>query len=131
LGEPVELDKLLSGERLPAFEALGAWLFYTATGGTLKPLPKRAPTHYLAEAQDKHVWLIYQPELSFLKGAQAALTLSVAQNMQAWGLAHDKALGHAPKGHLVFAPAKYLSNKQLKDHGMDYAPLPFALYRES
>jgi adenine-specific DNA-methyltransferase len=131
LGEPVELDKLLSGERLPAFEALGAWLFYTATGGTLKPLPKRAPTHYLAEAQDKHVWLIYQPELSFLKGAQAALTLSVAQSMQAWGRAHDKALGHAPKGHLVFAPAKYLSNKQLKDHGMDYAPLPFALYRES
>ena len=35
LGEAVELDKLLSGEKLPAFDALGAWLFYTATGGTL------------------------------------------------------------------------------------------------
>jgi adenine-specific DNA-methyltransferase len=31
----------------------------------------------------------------------------------------------------VFAPAKYLSNQQLKAHGVDYAPLPFALYRES
>ena len=35
LGESIELDKLLSGEKLPAFDALGAWLFYTATGGTL------------------------------------------------------------------------------------------------
>jgi adenine-specific DNA-methyltransferase len=34
------------------------------------------------------------------------------------------------KRHLVFAPAKYLSNKQLLQLGVDYAPLPFALYRE-
>jgi adenine-specific DNA-methyltransferase len=131
LGEAVELEKLLSGERLPAFEALGAWLFYTATGGTLQPLPKSAPTHYLGEALDKHVWLIYQPDLNYLKSPEAALVLSRAQAMQQWGLAHDKALGRAPKGHLVFAPAKYLSNKQLKDCGVDYAPLPFALYREA
>jgi adenine-specific DNA-methyltransferase len=131
LGESVDLDKLLSGERLPAFEALGAWLFYTATGGTLQPIPKGAPTSYLGEAQDKHVWLIYQPDLHFLKSPDAALILSRAQAMQQWGLAHDKAQGRAPKGHLVFAPAKYLSNKQLKDCGVDYAPLPFALYREA
>jgi len=80
---------------------------------------------------DKHVWLIYQPQLNFLKSPEAALVLSRAQAMQAWGLAHDKALGRAPKGHLVFAPAKYLSNKQLKECGVDYAPLPFALYREA
>jgi adenine-specific DNA-methyltransferase len=131
LGEPVDLDRLLSGEGLPAFEALGAWLFYTATGGSLQPLPANAPAHYLGEAQDKHVWLIYQPDLSYLKSPDAALVLSRAQAMQAWGLANDQALGRAPKGHLVFAPAKYLSNKQLKDCGVDYAPLPFALYREA
>ncbi|MFZ5528623.1 MAG: site-specific DNA-methyltransferase [Pseudomonadota bacterium] len=131
LGEAVELEKLLSGERLPGFDALGAWLFYTATGGTLPARPQEAPEHYLGEALDKHVWLIYQPELGFLKSPEAALVLSRAQAMQAWGLAHDKALGRAPKGHLVFAPAKYLSNKQLKECGVDYAPLPFALYREA
>ena len=107
------------------------WLFYTATGGTLPARPQEAPEHYLGEALDKHVWLIYQPELGFLKSPEAALVLSRAQAMQAWGLAHDKALGRAPKGHLVFAPAKYLSNKQLKECGVDYAPLPFALYREA
>ncbi len=130
LGDAVELDKLLSGEQLPAFDALGAWLFYTATGGTLAPLPKGAPVWYLGEAQDRHVWLVYQPALTFLKSPEAALTLTRAREFQAWGRHHDAARGDL-KRHLVFAPAKYLSNRQLQDHGVDYAPLPFALYRES
>ena len=129
LGEAVDLEKLLSGESLPPFEALGAWLFYTATGGTLPAIPANRPQWYLGEAKDKHVWLIYEPDLNFLKSPAAALTLSVAASMRDWGLAYDAPRGE-PKGHLVFAPAKYLSNRQLKDHGLDYAPLPFVLYRE-
>ena len=129
LGEPVELDKLLSGERLPAFEALGAWLFHTATGGTLAAPPKGAPAWYLGEAQDRHVWLIYQPDLAVLKSPEAALTLTRAREFQAWGRAHDATRGEL-KRHLVLAPAKYMSNKQLGEHGIDFAPLPFALYRE-
>jgi len=130
LGEPLDLEAMLSGERLPTRDALGAWLFHTATGGTLPPLPKDAPPHYLGEALDKHVWLVYQPELPWLKSPEAALTLSLAQSLHAWGLAHDAQRQRPPKGHLVFAPAKYLSNRQLKDCGVDYAPLPFALYRQ-
>ena len=126
LGEPVELEKLLSGERLPAFDALGAWLFYTATGGSLPPAPKDAAPWYLGEAQDRHVWLLYRPDLAFLKSPGAALTLTLAKTLHAWSAARGDG-----KGHLVFAPAKYMSNRQLLDHGVTYAPLPFALYRES
>ena len=126
LGEPVELEKLLSGAHLPAFDALGAWLFYTATGGTLPALPKGAAPWYLGEARDKHVWLLYRPDLAFLKSPEAALTLTLAKTLQGWST--TRADG---KAHLVFAPAKYLSNRQLLDHGISFAPLPFALYRES
>lgn len=129
LGDALHLDKLLSGEQLPTFDALGAWLFHTATGGTLAPTPKDAPPWYLGEAQDRHVWLIYQPDLAFLKSPEAALTLSRAREFRDWGREYDNTRG-ALKGHLVFAPAKYLSNRQLLDHGIVYAPLPFALYRE-
>ena len=133
LGEPLNIDKLLSGEHLPAFEALGAWLFHTATGGTLLPAPKDAPQWYLGEALDAHVWLVYEPSLAFLKSPDAALTLSRAQGFADWGRARGAGQGREPtepKRHLVFAPAKYLSNKQLLALGVDYAPLPFALYRE-
>ena len=131
LGEPVTVEGLLSGSHLPSRAALGAWLFYTATGATLPPVPAGAPAHYLGEAQDKHVWLLYEPDLAWLKSPAAALTLSVAEGINAWGQARDAQLGQAPKGHLVFAPAKYLSHRQLKDHGVDYAALPFALFREA
>jgi adenine-specific DNA-methyltransferase len=125
LGDPLDIEKLLAGENLPAFDALGAWLFHTATGGTLLPAPKKAPPWYLGEAKDAHVWLIYEPSLGFLKSPEAALTLTKAKEFAAWGKARKDG-----KRHLVFAPAKYMSNKQLAEHGVDYAPLPFALYRE-
>ena len=129
LGEPLNLEKMLSGEGLPTAQALGEWLFHTATGGTLPPLPAQAPPWYLGRAQDRHLWLLYRPELGFLKSPEAALTLSLAQRIAAWGQGADAARG-LRVGHLVFAPAKYLSNRQLKAHGVDFAPLPFALYRE-
>lgn len=129
LGEPLDLEKMLSGERLPGAAALGEWLFHTATGGTLPPLPAGVPQWYLGEAKDRHVWLVYRPELAFLKSPEAALTLSLAQQISRWGRQADAAEG-TRKGHLVFAPAKYLSNQQLREHGVDFAPLPFALYRE-
>jgi len=124
LGEPLSIEKLLSGKNLPTFEALGAWLFHTATGGTLPPAPKKAPEFYLGEAKDTHVWLVYKPELAFLKSAQAALNLGLAQRIAQWG--NERGDG---KKHLVFAPAKYMSNKQLAEHRIDFAALPFALLR--
>ncbi|HOM11789.1 MAG TPA: site-specific DNA-methyltransferase [Rubrivivax sp.] len=130
LGEALDLERMLSGERLPAAEALGAWLFHTATGGTLRSAPKDAPPWFLGQTDDRHVWLVYRPELAFLKSTESALTLSRAREFAAWGAAHDEAAGRPRRGHLVFASAKYLSHKQLKEHGIDFAPLPFALYRE-
>jgi adenine-specific DNA-methyltransferase len=124
LGEPLSIERLLSGEDLPTFEALGAWLFHTATGGTLPPAPKKAPEFYLGEAKDAHVWLVYEPELAFLKSAQAALNMSLAHRIAQWG--SERGDG---KKHLVFAPAKYMSNKQLAEHRIDFAALPFALLR--
>jgi adenine-specific DNA-methyltransferase len=128
LGEPLDIEKLLSGEALPTFEALGAWLFHTATGGTLPPMPKKAPEFYLGEAADAHVWLVYAPDLAFLKSPEAALNLSRAQALAQWGAAKNEGQGDGKK-HLVFAPVKYLSNKQLAEYRIDFCPLPFALLR--
>jgi adenine-specific DNA-methyltransferase len=122
LGESIDPEGILSGRTLPDYENLGAWLFYTATGGTLNKRKVKAKDWYLGEAQNRHLWLVYKPDLGFLKSAEAALTLSLAKKLR------EK---YPQKGHLVFAPAKFLSNKQLLEHGVEYAPLPFALYREA
>jgi len=124
LGNAVELDKLLTGETLPSFEALGAVLFHAATTQAFDPsrLSVKDSLGYLGESSAYHVWLIYKPDLAFLKSREAALTLSMAEVI---------AKRKSGKRHLVFAPAKFVSQKMLNDRNVpvEHAPLPFALYR--
>lgn len=128
LGQPLELDKLLTGETLPSFDALGSVLFHMATSEPFNA--KAAGTAsldldghgYLGESSAYHVWLVYQPDLEFLKSRDAALTLDKAKRMA------DLLPG---KQHLVFAPARFVSQKMVHEHNLpvEFAPLPFALYR--
>lgn len=126
LGAAVDMDQLLTGEHLPDFSQLGALLFHTATSEALDPakvtVPDAQGLGYLGESSAFHVWLIYRPELAFLQSRDAALTLAKA-----------KVLAEAKPGkrHLVFAPAKFVSQKLLDAERIpvDFAPLPWALYR--
>lgn len=124
LGAAIEMDKLLTGETLPTFEQLGALLYHMATNESFDAAQswEKDGHGYLGESTSFHVWLIYRPDLDFLKSRDAALTLSKA-----------KALVEAKPGkrHLVFAPAKFVSQKLLAEAGLqvEFAPLPFALYR--
>ena len=122
LGEPVELDKVLSGETLPPYDALGAALFHMATNRALDQSQLRESDDYLGRVDEQHVWLIYKPDLDWLKSPQAALTLSRAREI---------AETDTESKHLVFAPARYVSQKMLSDEKVpvEFAPLPFALYR--
>jgi adenine-specific DNA-methyltransferase len=122
LGDPVELDKVLSGETLPSYEGLGAALFHMATNYALDPAKVREADFYLGGVQGQHVWLIYQPDLDWLKSPEAALTLARAKQFAATD----------PEArHLVIAPARFVSQKMLAEQNIpvDFVPLPFALYR--
>ena len=126
LGEPIELDRILAGENLPSFESLGSVLFHMATSQAFdsKQLIYKDGCGYLGESSDLHVWLIYKPDLEFLKSPEAALTLSKAKEF---------ASQKRDKRHIVFAPARFVSRKILDENNLplDFAPLPFALYRIS
>lgn len=120
LGDKLELDALLTGKHLPDFTAFGGYLFHTATGQPLDPARVREADGYLGESAQYHVWLIYRPELDYLKSRDAALTLSVAEKIAATA---------GDKSHLVFAPARFVPQKKLLELGVEHAPLPYALYR--
>lgn len=120
LGEPLDLDRLLTGEALPDYLSLGSWLFHTATLAALEPAKVNEAEWYLGESSQYHVWLVYRPELEFLKSRDAALTLNLAQKFCA---------AKTGKRHLVFAAAKFVPNKDLLPMGLEFSPLPFALYR--
>ena len=122
LGAPVELDKVLSGETLPPYEGIGAALFHMATNRALDPASVCEADFYLGATEGQHVWLIYKPDLDWLKTPEAALTLKRARAF---------AETDPDRRHLVFAPARYVSQKMLDEHNIpvEFVPLPFALYR--
>ncbi len=122
LGPPVELDKILTGETLPTYAGLGAVLFHMATNMPLDLANIREPDFYLGDSGGPVVWLIYKPDLDWLKSPDAAFTLSFARKIAA---------AHPDKRHLVFAPSRFVSGKMLdaENLAVEFAPLPFALYR--
>lgn len=131
LGDPVEMDAVLSGESLPTLEAIAGLLWHTATAtpqepGSIAPAANAGVDgadglHRLGEHGGRTYWLAYKPDLDWLKSGAAALSLTMARAIAA----------SAPGNHLVFAPAKFVSRELLAREKLDvdYAPLPFALYR--
>lgn len=124
LGEPIDLEGLLSGSKLPEFEQIGGWLYNTATNEAFNPANANSSEFYLGESAGYNVWLYYKPELDFLKSRDAALTLQRAEEIAA-----KKPFEKTGKRNLVFAPAKFAPNKALHALGIEYGSLPFALFK--
>ena len=122
LGDSLELDNVLTGKSLPSYDALGTVLFHMATNHVLNPETVRENDYYLGQAAGQSVWLIYRPDLDWLKSPESALTLARAQ-----AFASADPTGR----HLVFAAARYVSQKMLIENSIpvEFVPLPFALYR--
>lgn len=122
LGQPVELDAILTGKDLPGFDALGGILFHMATWQPVPQGQTDADAFLVGMVNGTRVWLIYRPDLDWLKSPDAALTLTFARQV---------AEAHPGERHLVFAPARYVSQRLLDAEGLavEFVPLPFALYR--
>ncbi len=122
LGEPLNIDKMLTGEKLPSYGGIGAMLFHMATNKVLDMEGIREQDFYLGNDVFCHFWLLYKPDLDWLKSPEAALTLSRARKFAEYD---------QDKRHLVFSPAQYVSQKMLAEQmiPVEFVPLPFSLYR--
>jgi len=122
LGPEMTLDKLLA-DGLPTFEALAKYVFFTATGRTLSELPKgkAAGAGYIGGTDLYRVHLFYKPEKKWLQSNEAALTEKLVDEMLA--------VNPEKKKLLVFAAAKFMSQRELAQRGVDFCQLPYAIHR--
>ncbi len=118
LGEPIELESILSGDRLPAHEELARYIFYTATGEEFNEKAIDLKRGFIGASKDYDVYLMYEPDLDYLK--KTALTLEWARGL---------GKGRGGRRRLVFAPTKYLSQEHVDEFRIDFAQLPFEIYR--
>ncbi len=122
LGPEMSLDKLLA-DGLPAFNALAKYVFFTATGRTLSDVPKQKPGSlgFIGETDVYRVHLHYQPEKKWLQSNDAALTEKMVDAIVAANTGRKKLL--------VFAAAKFMSQRELSRLGVDFCQLPYAIHR--
>ncbi|MBF0523365.1 MAG: site-specific DNA-methyltransferase [Candidatus Omnitrophica bacterium] len=117
LGKPIEMEGILSGKSLPSYKELARYVFYTATGEEFNEKNIDEKKQFIGESKEYEVYLFYKPNIDTLK--KTALTLERAE-----------ALGKPKtKRRLVFAPTKYMNNEQLAAHKIDFAQLPFEIYK--
>ena len=117
LGKAIELDSILDGKNLPSYLELARYVFYTATGEEFDERKLNEKRSFVGESKTHEVYLFYQPDIDHLK--KTALTLERAESL---GKIKDKR-------RLVFAPTKYLDQEQLDTLRIDFAQLPFEIYK--
>ena len=119
LGEPIDPEGMLTGENLPEWSALAAYLLHTASGlaaaGELTPQDDHGLFY---ETDTADYYLLYQPEIEWLRSPAAVLTAEQAQAIQGRG-----------KKAYVFAADKYIGQRTLTDLNITFCQIPYELHR--
>ena len=102
VGRPMQLETMLKAEKLPSYEDLAGYVFYTATGEDFDAARINRKTGFIGESAQYDVYLLYEPNLDYLK--TTALTLDMAresaqrQRKEAAGVRADEVSGQHPSG---------------------------------
>jgi len=116
LGEALDEARLLAGS-LPTYLELARYVFFTATGESLDETQVHEANQWLGESSRYLVYLIYRPDVAYLK--RTPLTLAWAEALPAPG----------SKARLVIAPFKLLDAEVMREHKIEFCQLPFGIYR--
>ncbi len=119
LGGDMDIENILSGEHLPDYNALSQYVFYTATGRSLPRTITPQPDFFVGETDVYAVYVIYRPDLGYLRSNQSALNDEKVDIIQA----HP-----SQKKKLVFATAKFMSGEDLKDRNITFCQIPYAIH---
>ncbi|MDR1897307.1 MAG: site-specific DNA-methyltransferase [Prevotellaceae bacterium] len=117
LGPAIELESIMEANQLPSYTEFARYLFYTATGEEFDEKAINEKTGFIGESKSYEVYLIYKPDVEWLK--QNALTLDGCRAMPPF----------RGKQRLVFAPCKYVDDETCKWARIDFCQLPYEIYR--
>ena len=115
LGKALRKESMLDGTKLPSYERLAAYVFFTATGEEFDASKMRPERWFIGRSRNYDVFLIYAADFEQLK--DMALTMEIARK-----------LSRSKRDKLVFAPTKYLDQEFLHQYRITFQQLPFEIY---
>ncbi len=115
LGEPLSVSGMLRGESLPSYRDMAAYTYYTATGRTIDPGQiDDSEGEPFYKDMGKDFWLLYKPDLEWLRSSASALNEELAKRISGVG-----------NSAVVFASHKHLTQRSLSDMGIVFCQLPY------
>jgi adenine-specific DNA-methyltransferase len=127
LGPPIEMESILDGSKLPSYKDLARYVFYTATGEEFDEKAVDEKRNFIGQSREYLVYLFYKPDIDYLKAT--ALTLDKANALGPYPARRSASEGGKNKRRLIFAPTKYLDQDHLDQLRIDFAQLPFEIYK--
>ena len=128
LGEPITVEGMLTGESMPAFDQLAAYLINCATGQPVAASDIRTPdnsgfdpdTSFVYETDLQRFHLFYRPSTEWLASNDGALN-----SLRADAISADaKRVGRSA---VVFGPVRYMNSADLRERGITFCQLPYEL----
>ena len=124
LGDPIDMEKMLTGEALPEFPALAAYLLHITAGISAGEavLERQDDDGLYYRHEGTAYYLLYQPDLDYLSSNEAMLDESRAKRIR------DANWPESRKA-IVFGAGKYIGQRDLTDMGITFCQLPYEMHR--
>ena len=123
LGEPIDAEEMLTGEHLPEYATLAAYLLHTATGVSAGPgdlAPQNDDGLFYSDDQADY-YLLYQPSVEYLQGDGGMLNEGMARRI-------GYAARQSGKKAIVFGPGKYIGQRDLTAMGITFCQIPYEMH---
>ena len=124
LGDPIELEAMLTGDALPPYQALAAYLLHTASGisaGEAHLERQNDDGHFYGDDRTDY-YLLYEPDVDWLASNKGILNEERAKRISAASRAQDRKA-------IVFGPGKYIGQRDLTDMGITFCQLPYEMHQ--
>ena len=124
LGKEINEENLIKGKSLPTYKVLSSYVYYIATGQTLKKVNENKDFYIGKSDKDTAFFVIYKANIKFLRSKESALNLDRKEEIQKIMKAKNC------KKAVVFAPDHYFESAgELAKEGILFCQLPFAIYK--
>ena len=123
LGQPIELEAMLSGSALPSYSALAAYLLHASSGISAggDELQARNDDGLFYSSREMDYCLLYEPDIEWLCGGRGMLSADRARRIGGTARASGRKA-------VVFGPGKYIGQRDLTNMGVTFCQIPYELH---
>ena len=124
LGDPIDIEEMLTGKSLPTYSELAAYLLHTASGisSGQQDLASQNKDGLFYSNDTTDFYLLYEPSLDWLRSNDAIFNESHANRI----FDQNQAAG---KRAVVFAAGKYMGQRDLTVKNITFCQLPYEMLR--